>query len=346
MAPSVFLDLPEELVHHVLWQLLSPHCGCDLAAAQRLSWVCRQIHATAQPVREMANEQRHSIRWAINRLATDVVICASGRGLRAASHMNWRRAFGLPLNTHSKSSWEVRIDATQANQGLLQLGVSLVTRLGVCEWSMSPFYGRLMRRVWDREGELLVGAPPPVGFPDGHLKHMLIDSEGRFTNLEGRAVGSIIEVIFDPKEGYLAFALNGGPVGPRLEGFFSRPDQDSGHGGPKLIKPVVAFRWPDDSVTICSSSGERMQAGWPQQYNDVVRLRDARGIQAARALAERRTATRTLAPTPPAARRILEAAGSPRRIDMQQPVVIIGAAPWAARASAAAAPIRSISAPA
>ena len=147
---------------------------------------------------------------------------------------------------------------------------------------------------------------------------MLVDSEGRFTTLEGRAVGSIIEVVFDPVEGYLAFALNGGPVGPRLEGFFSRPDQDSGHGGPKLIKPVVAFRWPDDSVTIRSSSGERMQAGWPQQYNDVVRLRDARGIQAARALAERRTATRTLAPTPPAARRTLEAAGSPRRIDMPQ----------------------------
>ena len=83
----------------------------------------------------------------------------SNRDLKSAE-----RAYGRPLTKPAgiaQESFAVRIDQTYANQGMLQIGVSLVQRTGACEWSVSPFYGRLVRRSWDRDGNLICAATPP-----------------------------------------------------------------------------------------------------------------------------------------------------------------------------------------
>ena len=129
------------------------------------------------------------------------------------------------------------------------------------------------------DGTQLVGVPPPEGYPDGHLKPMLFDECGELAQLEGRAAGSVIEVILDHDVGSLYFRLDGGAEGPRLEGF------PVGDNGGKLLRPVVGLRWAEDQVTIRSSS--QLSRGWPQQYDNSRRERDARGLAAARALARR-----------------------------------------------------------
>ena len=278
------LDVPEELLIHIGITLLSPSCGCDVVSAQTLSWTSSHLREKLQVVKGVAKASRHSLRWGVQRLDTDIVLRASGRGLRAAIDQSWCRAYGKPLKPHGCSTWAVRIDRTRANQGLMQIGVSLVERNGTCEWSLSPFYGRIIRRCWDRDGDLQVGAPAPSGHPDGHLMKVLVDAEGGPATLEGRANNSVIEVIFDHDAGYLAFRLDGGPEGARLDGFPVEGER-SGIGVSKLLRPVIGFRWPEDQVTI--RSGERLRSGWPQQDPDVARLRDARGLQAARALSER-----------------------------------------------------------
>ena len=276
------LELPDELLIHCTLLLLSP---TDFSSAQTLTWVSRDLHERLQPVRAILKARRHSLRWSVKSQAEDVVLSGSGRGLRAASDGNWRRAYGRPLPPRGCSIWAVRIDSTRASQGLLLIGVSLTQKWGVCEWSVSPFYGRLLRRSWDRDGNLLLATSAPPGYPDGHLVPMLVDEEGATISLEGRANGAIIEVVLDHDEGTLAFRLNGAD-GPRLEGF---PAAVSG----TLLRPVIGFRWAEDRVTI--RSGPRLREGWPQQVDHATRERDAVGLQAARALRARVAAARASA---------------------------------------------------
>ena len=161
------------------------------------------------------------------------------------------------------------------------MGVSLASRTGTCEWSVSPFYGRVIRRNWDADGNLLVGAPPPPGYPDGHLRPILVEASGEQAQLEGRAIGSVIEVIVDHDAGTLSFRLDDGPEGPLLEGF------PVGDTGGMFLRPVVGMRWPEDVVTIRSAE-VRLSRGWPQQHDNQLRERDARGLAAARSLLVRR----------------------------------------------------------
>ena len=172
----------------------------------------------------------------------------------------------------------------------MQIGISLVerTRLlpngrrvggGTYEWSVSPFYGRLLRRNWDVDGNLLVQAGPPAGYPDGHLQSVLVGEDGETpVRLEGSAIGAVVEVIVDHEEGTLSFKLNGGPEGPRIRGF------PVGDVGGMLLRPVIGFRWAEDVVTVRSGAA-RLRDGWPQQLDNAARERDARGLAAARALA-------------------------------------------------------------
>lgn len=160
---SMLLELPEELLIHCALMLFMP--SADMQSVQRLSWTCKSLRESSHSVRELAKDQLHSLRWAAKSTPEDVVIRSSGRGLRSAVDGNWRRAFGLPLRLHGRSTWDVRVDTTRAHQGLLQIGISLTHQGGVCEWSVSPFYGRLVRRQWDRDQNLLVRAAPPDSHP-------------------------------------------------------------------------------------------------------------------------------------------------------------------------------------
>jgi hypothetical protein len=160
---SRLLHLPEELLVQIALQLLVP--SPDMHEVQWLSWTCKALRECMLSVREIAKDQLHSLRWGPRSTEEDVVIRSGGRGLREAVDGHWRRAYGMPLRLHGRSMWDVRIDATRANQGMIQIGVSLTHPGGVCEWSLSPFYGRLVRRQWDRDGNLLVRTPPPDSHP-------------------------------------------------------------------------------------------------------------------------------------------------------------------------------------
>ena len=133
--------------------------------------------------------------------------------------------------------------------------------------------------------------------------------------LEGSANGRIIEVVCDHVAGTLAFALDGAPPGPSLEGFPRLSD-----GGGALLRPVrdgatehpsstlmvqritltpqwheslqvVAFRFLEDQVTVRSEP--RFRDGWPQQDTTSL-MRDARGLQAALALQQERPTLRVM----------------------------------------------------
>ncbi|KOO33069.1 hypothetical protein Ctob_008099 [Chrysochromulina tobinii] len=279
----LLIDLPDELlVHCALQCVMHDH----VISAQQLSHGCKHLHELFLLVRSDIASRRHTLRWIVPRLAGDVVLRGGGRGLRASSDGCWKRAYGRQLIPHGCSSWSVRIDRCKGSQGLLQIGVVLVQRTLTCEWSVSPFYGRLIRRTWDRDGTMLLGAVPPDGHPDGHLKHMLVDGQGEPVRLEGSANGRIIEVLCDHVAGTLAFALDGAPPGPALEGFPRLSD-----GGGALLRPVVAFRFLEDQVTVRSEP--RFRDGWPQQDTTSL-MRDARGQQAALALQQERPTLRVM----------------------------------------------------
>ena len=185
LAIMLLTDLPDEVLVLCALQLVMHD---ELHAAQRLQAACKTLHRALEPARAETIARWHTLRWSMQRLESDVIIRSNGRGLRLFDQGHWRRAFGRPLLQHSTMSrWGVRIDNSKGNQGLMQIGVAHVQRGGTCEWSVSPFYGRLIRRLWDGDGNLIVGAPPPEGHPDGHLKHMLVDENGEPVRLEGRA---------------------------------------------------------------------------------------------------------------------------------------------------------------
>eukprot|EP00326_Haptolina_ericina_P041064 CAMPEP_0181247090 /NCGR_PEP_ID=MMETSP1096-20121128/44402_1 /TAXON_ID=156174 ORGANISM="Chrysochromulina ericina, Strain CCMP281" /NCGR_SAMPLE_ID=MMETSP1096 /ASSEMBLY_ACC=CAM_ASM_000453 /LENGTH=124 /DNA_ID=CAMNT_0023344071 /DNA_START=237 /DNA_END=611 /DNA_ORIENTATION=- len=61
---------------------------------------------------------------------------------------------------------------------------------------------------------------PPEGFPKlAGSEHVIIDPSGEMKDLDGRAVGAVIEVIVDADEGSLSFRINYGPALPALQGF-------------------------------------------------------------------------------------------------------------------------------
>lgn len=273
-------DLPLDAISHIALWLLRTN---DFLSAQHLAWTCKEMNQDLEGLRAMAKMRRHQFRWAVERLDDDVIVRC--RAIRAfGTDGAWRRAYGRPLlPKYGYAQWAIRIDRSRSNQGFMLVGVSLQQRTGLCEWCLCPFYGRVFRRMWDDEANLLCGQPPPAGYPDGHLKNVLIDEEsGEPTNLEGRARGCVIEVTLDHEEGTLSFRLNGGPDGPKICGF---PVGDSGG---MLLRPVLGFRagsslTDDDRVTL--RAPERLRHGWPQLDEGGTRERDLRGVIAARSLA-------------------------------------------------------------
>jgi len=299
----MLLDLPDELLVHIAMRLVA---AAEPSDAQHFSFACRNLHEKLQAARTYVAPRvgRHELRWFETHRPDDVVIRSGGRGLKAAADRSWRRAYGRPLTKPAgiaQESFAVRIDQTYANQGMLQIGVSLVQRTGACEWSVSPFYGRLVRRSWDRDGNLICAATPPDAYPDGHLKHVLVDEQGEPTRLEGRVVGRVVEVIYDHVAGTLAFALDGGEAGPALEGFPTNPSFP--------LRPVVGFRFGEDQVTI--RCAPRLRSGWPAQEN-AVRERDARGVAAALALRERPQLPGSRTSRGPASMRVVQMVQSAR----------------------------------
>ena len=90
-----------------------------------------------------------------------------------------------------------------------------------CAWSLLPRQGHLRR--WSRNAvtNIVGGAPRPAGYPNGHLTHILVDAAGAKYDLNGRASGEIIDVIYDADKGELSFRHNGRLL-PAVSGFPKR----------------------------------------------------------------------------------------------------------------------------
>ena len=306
--------LPHELVVHISTCLLARN---RMESSRSLASTCKEFNDLLRPLHTADTARQHKIRWAIQRLEMDVVLRHRELHVSGADP-GWRRAYGPPLLARKGcSTWEVRIDRSRANEGYTLLGVALQHRDGSCEWSLCPKDGRLYRRSWDRDSNVLCGEPPPPGYPNGHAKRMLVDAEsgGEAASLKGRAQGSVLEVAYDHDGGTLSFRLNGGPRGAILAGFpkaatfattggqsvddhedddevdrdhaigAAAPRTAAGRHQPRLLlRPVVGFRFGaglsnelDDQVTI--RSAPRLQSSWPQarRYSHESGNTSARG---------------------------------------------------------------------
>ena len=104
---------------------------------------------------------------------------------------------------------------------------------------MHLYSGKLGRFSRDANGTH-VNAPPPDGFPDGHMTQVMKDEAGDPANLVGRATGAVIEVLVDHDEGTLGFRVNGGPPLDALKGF------------PKgaALRISVILSWAFDRVSL------------------------------------------------------------------------------------------------
>lgn len=312
--------LPHEIIMHISACLLANH---DMASSHSLSSTCREMNLVLLPINRLSVMQQHRIRWEPQHLDIDVVLRYREMSAASTSDPGWRRSYGPPLNpTNGRSIWEVRIDRSRSNDGFMLMGVSLQHRNGSCEWCLCPRDGRLLRRSWDRDGNVLCGEPPPEGYPNCHSKRVLADSEtGALTCLRGRAQGSVIELAYDHQDGTLTFRLNGGPQGPKIGAFprtatmtrtppapheieagdegtrygvGSSPREQTATNQQLLLRPVVGFRIGagpndehDDQVTIRGSS--HLQTWGRSREDDGIGAR--RSIVAAKALRQALDAT-------------------------------------------------------
>ena len=77
----------------------------------------------------------------------------------------------------------------------------------------------LGRRARDANGHFDIGAPSPNGYPSGHGKQVMKDAGGQPTDLDGRAIGAVIEVLVNHDAGTLGYRVNDGPLLEALTGF-------------------------------------------------------------------------------------------------------------------------------
>ena len=218
------LSLDEDMLLMVARHVLM----MDLPAALQLSATCKILNSKLGVICKEAGARR--LRWVDKDLARHTV---SSDGLTlvkvgAASDNEWTTGPLLPTSGCSK--WCVRVDQSWRNLGLLNIGVCDAATLNA--WSLNLSDGRLIRSRRDETGAALTvtiaedvlefprqPAPPTHGFPDGSLKQVLFDAEGKPGHLRGKANGAIIETCLDHDKGTLSFGINGGPLQRALGGF-------------------------------------------------------------------------------------------------------------------------------
>ena len=156
-------------------------------------------------------------------------ISADGLSLMVASvavnGMRW--ASGPLLPTVGRSTWTVRLEESAGNDGNFSIGVCDAARRNA--WALHLFTGQLYRYKRDQNGRdtlpiseetgIWKRAPPSDGFPDGDMKQVIVDADGKPYGLLGRAKGATIEVCLDHDAGALSFGINGGPLQHALKGF-------------------------------------------------------------------------------------------------------------------------------
>ena len=207
MPTNNLLALPDDLMLVVARHALA----IELPAALRLLQTCTVLHARLDVVIR-AEVKALRLCW------LEVVLHSIGDdGLTLhvlGSHGDkLPYAAGPLLPTVGRSTWAVRVETSLSNVGLLHLGVCDAACRST--WSLELNEGRLHRE--DTVARKHV--PPPDGFPDGHWKQVLFDSEGKPERLYKRANGAIIEICLDHDAGTLSLGVNGGPMQRALAGF-------------------------------------------------------------------------------------------------------------------------------
>ena len=243
LESSSFLvdQLPDELLSHVAKQLHSSWEGARMIGRQRgsmtelerykqkllMSYVEKPVGTPALDLRATCRSARDRLApllEAYKQLSLVPSLCRGvSRGVRTISAGEgdaWACCKLLPST--GRSCWSVRVDGGRLacnddGQGRFYVGVC--TADGRCAWGLLPAAGHMRR--WSRDAHGHVGgAPPPAGYPRGHLTQVLYDEEGRPSDLKGDTkVGCSIEVVFDADQGTLGYRINGGPLLPALTGF-------------------------------------------------------------------------------------------------------------------------------
>ena len=222
----LLLDLPDEVLQH-LWACL---LACDLTGALRLCCTSRALRRKAEAVQREAAARR--LQW---QPARGHVITADGRSVTRQGGLNddsWAMGSEVKPGERRSCSWTIRVERCRGNLGAMLLGVCatcdesgrswstvecMEQQLQV-GWALHLQSGNLQRWLRDHGGHVLHCTkrhPPPPGWPDGAMTQVM----RRPNDLYHRAVGALVEIIFDDKASTLAFRVNGGNVLHALSGF-------------------------------------------------------------------------------------------------------------------------------
>ena len=220
-ACSILMDLPDEILFHIcrscwgacvrvrgLNKLLRRRAEPLLHEMNRLRWSKYHYHYVPPHLRSPDEPHSHQfVRY------QDV-------GFTLHGHNNNVWCAGSVLPTVGRTAWSVFVAQSSSNVGMMYLGIC--DEANTCAWSLLPRQGHLRR--WTRTAitgvQHLDGTPPkPVGYPNGHLNHILVTRSGERYDLYGRVKGSIIDVIYDADAGSLSFRIDGGEELPAVSGF-------------------------------------------------------------------------------------------------------------------------------
>ena len=180
-------DFPEELLGLIASHLLAT----DLPGLLHFCATTKVLHTKMAQLREAAAERR--VRW-VNEMNVSHAISDEDRTLTLSSgYKPW--CTGVPLPTEGRYSLSMR--CKNGNGGHALVGVCNSKRLG---WGVCLSSGKMKSFVYP-EGQALA-----VGWQDTHV---IFDETGRQTNLKTKAKGSVIEIVVDRGEGWIAFGFNG-----------------------------------------------------------------------------------------------------------------------------------------
>lgn len=205
------LALPEDILEFIGRLVLA----ADLPAGLRLRQSCGALHGRLELIKAEAEARR--LRWveAVRHgISADGQVLTSGHD-SSSGLMSW--AVGPLLPVQGKSSWSVKVEVSHNNNGSMFIGVC--DAAGCNAWGMCLKNGLLYREHRDARRRVYPRPPPPNGWPNGNCLRVMKDESGKLIGLYGKAVGAVIQVLFDHDEGVLSYRVEDGPLLEALKGF-------------------------------------------------------------------------------------------------------------------------------
>ena len=209
--------------------------------------VARPARGAAAADAAGTREERR-LRW-LPEMTAACDISGDGRTLTRVHEFQDGWAAGTSLPTAGISSFDVRIDVSLANEGLITIGVcDAEANYG---WGLCLEDGTLDRMFAgsNQYGRCIYHYAPfpenyPAAYPDREYAAQILE-----TPPHRYAEGAVIGVVWDADAGTLAFRVNGGPAHQALAGF---------PAGAALRPCVLLHHAPGDRVTLLTDgSGEQ-----------------------------------------------------------------------------------------